>query len=422
MAEYQKFTPGVYFDWEQPMVNQRLEQFAEYQKKPDGELFETITLTEEEIVRHNKMCNLYDPLYIDTEYARAHGHPGCPALPGLFCMPGHPMSPIDNFPHNMGDRFFYTAIGGDLRYQRPIYAGDKVLAYSAKGRFWEATEDGGNIRKWRIRSSCRCTDENGRPVGGGDYDMIDSYTKIVDGSPVPSQSEQLAEWTSYYPPAHYTTDEDYAYIRKLWNEEVRRGDQKLFWEDVPESGDIPGICSDGPLTYMHIVCMHPAPIEFLFTREELSDPNYTADLYRDQYGQYLDQTALHYGGRNIPGSRAVFYNHTLAYMLMRVVTNYVGDYGRISRLQWELFPFSRELQTNDVGAATLAKVPYMKGKSSLRHGGEGDTCIGHGYITGKRIDPNGDHVVEFAVWGETLDGDIIQVCEMEAVLPSRDDG
>ena len=62
----------------------------------------------------------------------------------------------------------------------------------------------------------------------------------------------------------------------------------------------------------------------------------------------------------------------------------------------------------------------MKGKSSLRHGGEGDTCIGHGYITGKRIDDNGDHVVEFAVWGETLDGDIIQVCEMEAVLPSRE--
>ena len=106
MAKYQTFTPGEYFDWEQPMVQDRLEQFAQYQKKPGGELFETKVLTEEEIVRHNKMCNLYDPLYTDTEYAQAHGHPGCPALPGLFCMPGHPMSPIENFPHNMGDRFF----------------------------------------------------------------------------------------------------------------------------------------------------------------------------------------------------------------------------------------------------------------------------------------------------------------------------
>lgn len=419
MEKYQTFTPGEYFDWEQPMVKDRIEEYDAYQKKPGGELFDTMVLTEEDIIRHNKMCNMYDPLYIDTEYAQAHGHPGCPALPGLFCMPGHPMSPIQNFPHNMGDRFFYTAIGGDLRYSRPIYAGDKVLNYAAKGKFWEATEEGGNIRKWRIRSSCQCTDESGAPVGSGDYDMIDSYTKIIDGSPIPSQSEQLAEWTEYYPKAHYTTDEDYAHIRELWSKEVMRGDEKLYWEDVPVGVDIPGTCSDGPLTYMHIVCMHPAPMEFLFTREELSDPNYTADLYRDQYGQYLDQTALHYGSRNIPGSRAVFYNHTLAYLLMRVVTNYIGNYGRISRLQWELFPFSRELQTNDVGAATLAKVPHMKGKSSLRHGGEGDTCIGHGYITGKRIDENGNHIVEFAVWGETLDGDIIQVCEMEAVLPSR---
>ena len=48
MAKYQKFTPGEYFDWEQPMVQERMDAFAAYEKKPGGELFEEKVLTEEE--------------------------------------------------------------------------------------------------------------------------------------------------------------------------------------------------------------------------------------------------------------------------------------------------------------------------------------------------------------------------------------
>lgn len=418
--KYQKLQPGEYFDWEQPVVNERLAEWEEYQKSPSGKFLGETVLTEEQIIAHNKKCNVYDPLYTDTEYARAHGHPGCPALPCLVGMGGHGAAPVKNFPHDMGDRFYYTAIGGDIRYSKPIYAGEKVITYSAKGEFYEGTIPGDRVRKWFVTSSSVGKDESGEPVCAGKYYMVDSYSKIIDGSQPPSQSEQLAEWTTYYQPAHYTTDEDYAYIRELWSKEVMRGGEKLYWEDVEVGTDIPGICSDGPLTYVHMVAMNPVPVEFMFTREELSDPEYTAQLFRDQYGQYLDQTALHYGGRNIPGSRSVFYNHNAALLLTRVVSNYIGDYGWFSRLQWELFPFSRELQTDTVGAETLNKVPYMKGKFSARHGGEGDTIIGHGHITNKYIDEAGNHCVEFAVWGETLDGDIIQVCEIEAVLPSRD--
>jgi hypothetical protein len=419
--KYQTMQPGEYFDWEQPEVDQHLAQFEEYKKNPGGHFMDEITLTEQMIVDHNKRWNMLDPLYTDTEYARAHGHPGCPALPCLVGMGGHGAAPCANFPHDMGDRFYYTAIGGDIRYDKPLYAGDKVKNYAGvEGELRDGTIPGDRVRKWFMTSHSVGKDDDGNRVCDGKYYMVDAYSKIIDGSTPPSQSEQLSEWTTYCPPAHYTTDEDYARIRELWSQEVLRGEKTLYWEDVEVGTTLPGTCSDGPLTYMHMVAMNPAPIEFMFTREELSDPKYTAELYRDQYGQYLDQTALHYGGRNIPGSRAMFYNHNAALLLTRVVTNFIGNDGYLSRLQWELFPFSRELQTETVGAATLNKVPYMKGRFSNRHGGEGDTVIGHGYVTGKRVDDAGRHVVEFAVWGETLDGDIIQVCEIEAVLPSKE--
>ena len=111
--KYQKLQPGEYFDWEQPQVNEHLEQFEQYKKDPGGHFLGDITLTEQMIVDHNKRWNMLDPLYTDTEYARAHGHPGCPALPCLVGMGGHGAAPCANFPHDMGDRFYYTAIGGE---------------------------------------------------------------------------------------------------------------------------------------------------------------------------------------------------------------------------------------------------------------------------------------------------------------------
>ena len=419
--KYQVLQPGEYFDWEQPAVDEHYAQYEEYKNHPAGQFLKEMVLTEEMIVAHNKKYNLLDPLYYDTEYARSQGHPGCPALPCLVGMGGHGASPVHNFAHDLGDRFYYTAIGGDIRYDKPIYAGQKVLTYKgADGEFYDGTIPGDRVRKFYMTAHTEGKDENGERVCNGKYYMVDAWSKIIDGSTPPSQTEQLSEWYEYYQPAHITTDEDYKYMQELWAKEVIRGEEKLYWEDVEVGVEIPGTCSDGPLTYVHMIMMNPVPPEFMFTREELSDPVYTAELFRDQYGQYLDQTALHYGGRNVPGARSVFYNHNAALLLTRVVTNYIGNAGYLSRLQWELYPFSRELQTETVGAATLNKVPHMAGKFSARHGGEGDTVIGHGYITGKYIDDMGRHCVEFAVWGETLDGDIIQVCEMEAVLPSRE--
>ena len=64
MAKYQTFTPGEYFDWEQPMVKDRLEEYENYQRKPGGELFDTTVLTEEEIIRRIEEITLDDVMAI----------------------------------------------------------------------------------------------------------------------------------------------------------------------------------------------------------------------------------------------------------------------------------------------------------------------------------------------------------------------
>ena len=54
-------------------------------------------------------------------------------------------------------------------------------------------------------------------------------------------------------------------------------------------------------------------------------------------------------------------------------------------------------------------VPGYENRPLNRHGSEGDTVIGKAYIYDKRIDEAGRHVIDICAWGETLDGDIIQV-------------
>ena len=42
----------------------------------------------------------------------------------------------------------------------------------------------------------------------------------------------MGEWSAYFPPAHYTTDEDWDRIVSIWDKETIRGADTLYWEDA----------------------------------------------------------------------------------------------------------------------------------------------------------------------------------------------
>ena len=102
-----------------------------------------------------------------------------------------------------------------------------------------------------------------------------------------------------------------------------------------------------------------------------------------------------------------------------MVTNYIGDAGFMTKVAWRFMKLFKEMRTYEPGKDILEKVPYMKGKACNRHGSEGDTVIAKAYVTAKYVNERGEHIIDLSCWGETLDGDILEVVAASAKLPSK---
>lgn len=420
MPKLQKFYPGEYLDWEKDLVAERLD-IAEGRAAPPPPppflLMPPKPLEEAEIIEFNRRWNRYDPLYFDPEYARAHGHPSCPAMPGFQAM--FPLMYIPQFPKNIASKFYYTMDRNDIVYERNVYAGDVLGHGKETGFMHDLTIPGADARVWEMGGTGETVDAEGKTIFTTTGNVLEAYSKFTDGTPPMPFSENMAEWVEYFPEAHVTTDEDYERMREMWSQEKIMGDDTPYWEDVKEGDFLPITCSDGPITYMHMMYWHPIGDLSIYTREELFDPRVRATTYRDRYGAFLDETALHFSGRNIPGMRGVSYNDTIARIIARTLTNFVGTKGRVSRFGWGLFPFFKELRVRPIDEDMFMIVPGYEGRACERHGAEGDTVIGKACIIGKGINDKGEHYCDVALWAETLDGEIIQTCPSQIILPSK---
>lgn len=416
----QCFIPHEYLEWERPQVEERLGFVKAFQPQTPGAGSSYETIDEREVLEFNKRWNPWDRLYNDPDYARSQGLPGVPVMPGFAHRKIAPGAATDlRFDRTIADSFYFTALGGDMYYSDRLCAGQRVVKLETGTDMRDVTSPGSDLRVFDFQKITSIYGDDGRELDKSFIYTREGYKKFLDGRPPRDYSENMREWESYLPPAHYTTDEDYLRMEKIWDQESIRGEEPLYWEDVEIGAEIPQTCSDGPVTYMHIVAWEPIPPEYLFTREELLDRSYTRTVYRDRYGSFLDETAVHFGGRNNQGSRMVFYNTDAAFLVARTITNYIGNQGRISRFGWRLYPFFKEMRLEKLSLEMFDKVPGMKGRYCDRHGAEGDTVIGRAVATDKYVNDKGEHCVEFALWAETLDGDIIQTCPTEVVLPSR---
>jgi hypothetical protein len=205
----------------------------------------------------------------------------------------------------------------------------------------------------------------------------------------------------------------------LWNKEYIRGSQKLYWEDV-KIGDEPAWTCSGPVSHATMIgwwCLNRVPVkQVLKANLKLT--------YKDPYGQYMFGTVRYCTGRNIPGARASFYNNTAAQFAINMVTNYIGDAGLVTRVNWYFKQVYRELWGGlsvgeDLGEKVLEKVPYMKGRKCEVHGFETDTIIAKGYVTNKYKNDKGEGIIDLSCWCENLDGEVIQVVAMAAKLPLK---
>ena len=111
------------------------------------------------------------------------------------------------------------------------------------------------------------------------------------------------------------------------------------------------------------------------------------------------------------GNNPIFYNTTNRNLLIRVVTNWMGDDGWLRSIDWHF--------SNTEADSFFEKVPFMKGKAATNHGSCGQCMLLHGYVTDKYINDAGEHLVDLTCWAETWDHKLTQVIGTSVVLPSR---
>ena len=144
--------------------------------------------------------------------------------------------------------------------------------------------------------------------------------------------------------------------------------------------------------------------------------------YNPETGLY-DNESGHLG----LGSIAYLYNFHAKLMGTRILTNWCGDQGFVTRLGWRFVNDApKEAQFNHFPAGfyrptELLKVPYMKDRYANIHGFGDDAFITRGYVYDKYIGGDGGHYVDLICWCEDLDGNIGQEIPATVKLPSREE-
>lgn len=412
--KYQIFEPGKYFDWEKEIIEERL---AIAQKDPPkGSSEPPETISEYELLMFNRNWNAYNPLFNNKEYAQKAGYQDVPAFP-CFKIPQSNVRMT--VPERIDADLWYYAHGPeDAEFLAPIFPGDTLHSETEKLMFEELTVPGSDLRYFKGGAIVRLYNQKDDLVVRRTYWLRNAYRKIIDGSYVNRDVDLLVK----QPPVHYTTDEEWEYIKELWNNEYIRGKDTLYWEDV-KVGDEPTWTCSGPVSHLDMARCYG--YQLFSTRDFIMNPNPDPDMdlsvvsFKDPFGQYLVGIPQMFGGRNLPSRRAHFRNDTGAIHIARMLTNYIGDAGSLTRLGWFFHQHYPEMRYPREGGEYLDQVPYMKGKACSDHGMEGDTVIAKGYVTDKYINDKGEHIIKLVCWGETLDRRIIQVAPAEAKLPSK---
>lgn len=411
--KYQIFYPGVYSEEEQEALKKAKQDAL---KAAEMSRAHPTTITQEKLLHHAFKWDPDNPLFNDVEYAKNSRWNGLYAMPGSVDLMVMGES-VDRYQKVFGDAVYLANDGGQVEFFRPVRPGDVLTVVPENVPLEDITpEEGSYLRTFKMEGRGIAYDQNGEKVMSCAVYTRNSMSRYLDDGPRQTELEKSLGWINYLAPGHYTTEEEWKYIESLWEKETRRGSQTLYWEDV-NVGDEPAWCCDGPVSaldmakVMDIGCPTTTQMMKKGRKMPMRDPVYNMPFGGGDW---------HYSNLNIPGGRAIFYNFHARNYILRMITNWMGDDGFIRKFYWTKSIIFKEMNHTGIGAAVLNKVPYMQGKYCNRHGMEGDTCISKGYVTAKYVGEDGNHYVDMSCWGETLDGDIIQVVEATIMLPTRE--
>ena len=473
MGEYLTLYPGKYLPEELAAMERVRSQIREDLKRRDMP-FEALKASSDgrsrgiafrvaadpaEVQTRMKTLDPWNPIWFDEDYAQAAGLERLPCLETWPCPKGGYFGGMDK---SFGDVTVVKEHHHECIFHAPIYQGDVLYPVLVEQDFRDATpEEGSTWRTWALRGKAKVYNQDGVLVMTQTCGVEECFQIFAD----PAKRTWNAENAGINEPEfqnhaiHTYTDADWALIRSLWAQEHRRGGKPLYWEDV-EPGDRPPVTVDGPYTCPGkggmIMSVSAPSRSSWYLREHWGEADLR--LSRDEFGIYhvdeLDQAEAaerreameaqmkahpHPGPKPGEGpkgpppkprfgspvevrGKATMDNFTGRDSVLRCIHNWIGDRGRIAALSWCIGATggSRPGIPKYPGRISpFDAVPGMEGRHTEIHGEEGDLSINRLYVTGKRVDEAGRHLVDLSWWCETIEHQIHTEGTATVELPSR---
>lgn len=384
-------TRGEYNKAQQKMLddaNQRAAKMEGWVKSPNR-----MVATEEAMRSYVNALDYWNPLWRDDNYARSTRWGGIIAFPGF-----QERFAGGSLPPNLGatpECGYPGFSGGGLEdqweYFKPIRPGDTFRVWFNRPKIEDITS---LDRKGPL--TFRVTLSDNTHINQNN-ELVSTFKRLTTlafydkpQKVVPSEPETRYRYTK----------EELAYIEKMTLSEEIRGANVRYWEDV-KTGDETKPIVLGPTTVWDTVSyaigggMNITP-----RREQLKVPREQRSLEG-----YYDATT---GVSHLPiephfsdyvAQLPHAFQRPLSFLFMplarslltRLVTNWIGDDGWLKALKFRYL------------AQTFI----------------GDTVIGRGKVTNKRIE-NGEHLVDLTAWLENMRGHVSPAISATVKLMSRD--
>ena len=358
-----------------------------------------------------------NPLYNDPEYAGKTWYGGLPIVPGYIEALAMAMLPRELGEMCMPDRQLAgDAYDHEVQYYAPMLAGDKLTNRSGPVELIDITPaEGSIVRCFIVIAQADIINQRGETVGKSITRFPNFRCRLKPGC---EPDTFVHPFNRYMHPAHIYSDADYDYLKSIWEKETIRGAEPRYWDDV-NVGDRTPVTAEPPFTQMDMIRMYG---QELIGCESVRGQVLSGRIrgQKNEYGVY-ENIISHYK----PG-RSPFYNYSGRDFCVRNVTNWAGDLGFITKLNWRMVnDYEPELQAQPFPEgfyreSYLLKVPELKAKGAHinTHGMAPDCAITHGYVYDK-YEKDGLYYVDLACWCEDLDGNFHTECGITVRLPKK---
>jgi hypothetical protein len=344
-----------------------------------------MVVTEESMVLMALPVDPWNPIWRDHKYARGTRWGDIIALPFY----------LERWAYS----YFGLAITPEVGYTTGAWIGEKW-------EFFQPVHVNDSFKVWRNMPVIEdFTSLDGK--GPRRFKVIPHDVQFIN-----QKDELVNTWKVYFEHAFYPeppegrirpveaaykyTKEELDYIASLEKGEEIRGANIRYWEDVKVGEELKPVVM-GPITFTDMVFDYQGRRKILFlpSRELRKQPPWKLIVDPDS-GVIVDSLEHHFSDRAAqaeggPGRLAFVFGNLQKQIVARLITNWMGDDGFMTRFDWR-HPHSPPVH---------------------------DTLIGRGKVTNKRV-VNGEQLVDISAWLEDLRGYLSVLASVSVRLLSRE--